>query len=296
MSKPMVSIMTPTRDRPKAFHLAERWIGRQTFTDFEWIVVDDGDVPVKPTFDKVVHVRRDPSTVACTYPENMLEACNHVRGDYVIVVEDDDWFGPDFLKEMVENLENADVSTIASHCIYNVMSRTYDDGRKPKEENPEFSGKMAQIKSLTFYIGLRKMHLHAIKKFCGIAIAQWRMGKVPETTYKAQGVYRRFWKDYVLPLHDRNEIVIKLYNTDQLIFIKGISGRFISGAHFIPKKSGVEVDPEGEILARAVGSREDAESLLAAAMPIDIGRKILHRWKCGKHSHETVSEIIDELR
>ena len=45
----VVSLVTPTRDRPEAFNLCVHWMSRQTYRQLgpiQWVVVDDGDRPV----------------------------------------------------------------------------------------------------------------------------------------------------------------------------------------------------------------------------------------------------------
>ncbi len=132
-----VTLVTPTRDRPEAFALCARWMSRQTFRGpVQWIIVDDGDAPadfnairdldvVREKWE-VLHVDRDPSKVVNTLPQNMLAAlAQDIRGDVVLVIEDDDWYAPVYVEEMAWRLRSADLVGEARARYYNVQERRY---------------------------------------------------------------------------------------------------------------------------------------------------------------------------
>jgi hypothetical protein len=123
----MITLITPTRDRPEAFALCEKYMARQTYDGpKQWIVVDDGDVPIKPTLGQT-HIRRPPSTIVCTLPRNLLEAVEHVvpSSETILFIEDDDWYAPDYVKSMVEFVKGYEIAGLGYHRYYNVLTRMW---------------------------------------------------------------------------------------------------------------------------------------------------------------------------
>src|SRR5687768_6841694 len=53
---PVITVITPTADRPAAWPLAERWMARQTVQPDQWIVADDGIAPAPLTMGQQ-HIR-----------------------------------------------------------------------------------------------------------------------------------------------------------------------------------------------------------------------------------------------
>lgn len=88
----MITLITPTADRPAAWPHLERWIARQTVPYAQWIVVDDGVNPAPLTMGQE-HIRRKRSeTGGASLAMNILAAIPHVRGEQVVIVEDDDYY------------------------------------------------------------------------------------------------------------------------------------------------------------------------------------------------------------
>lgn len=76
-----ISVLTPTRNRPEALALAERWLRQQTRPADQWVVVDGSDRPAG--------VRN--------LVENLLAGLERVTGDVVVFWEDDDYYAPTHL-------------------------------------------------------------------------------------------------------------------------------------------------------------------------------------------------------
>jgi hypothetical protein len=96
-----VTLITPTGDRPEAFALCERWMARQTFTGpIQWIVVDDGRVPTKCTAGQQ-YIRRQPGrNEGHTLSRNLRIAIPHIQHDRVLIIEDDEWYAPEYIERM----------------------------------------------------------------------------------------------------------------------------------------------------------------------------------------------------
>jgi hypothetical protein len=101
-----ISLLTPTGGRPEAFKLCERWMKRQTIQPYEWIVVDDFETPTKCTMGQKI-IRRTPywQTKENTLQLNLIEGLKAVTGDIVLIIEDDDWYHPNYIENMTKKFE-----------------------------------------------------------------------------------------------------------------------------------------------------------------------------------------------
>jgi hypothetical protein len=106
-----MTIITPTGDRPQCFALCEKWMARQTLKPDRWIVVDDGHTPTQMTLGQEVirlHPRPDEHTLA----RNLLTALEHLGPGWageLCMIEDDDWYAPDYLATMDRRLDEVDL-------------------------------------------------------------------------------------------------------------------------------------------------------------------------------------------
>jgi GT2 family glycosyltransferase/SAM-dependent methyltransferase len=106
-----LTLITPTGDRPEAFALCERWMAHQRFAGtIQWIVVDDGRQPTACKAGQLL-LRREPVATdpPHTLAANLRTALPHVRGRRVLIIEDDDYYGPGYLATMTRWLEVADL-------------------------------------------------------------------------------------------------------------------------------------------------------------------------------------------
>jgi hypothetical protein len=125
-----LTLITPTSDRPAAFHLCERWmrraLDRLCGLSVEWIVVDDGRSPAVCTLGQR-HVRRAPSPdPALSFRGNLVAALERAHGEKVLFIEDDDWYAPNYLRQMCAWLDGeAVIAGEARAKYYNVATRRY---------------------------------------------------------------------------------------------------------------------------------------------------------------------------
>lgn len=105
---PLITVITPTGDRPEAFTLCERWMSQQTYTgQIQWIVVDDGIEPTQCTMGQQ-YIRERPIEKH-SLCRNLRAAIPHVQGECVFVVEDDDYYAPHYVSTMVGRLHRSDL-------------------------------------------------------------------------------------------------------------------------------------------------------------------------------------------
>ena len=126
---PSIALLTCTGGRPEAFALAERWVAHQTRQPDQWIVVDDVEEPTELTMGQfLVRPKRlwEPGG-PCTLAHNMLLGLEAITSDIVVVWEDDDYYGPDWLATVAGWLSSPESCLVGEGqtYYYHVGSRRY---------------------------------------------------------------------------------------------------------------------------------------------------------------------------
>lgn len=118
----MIALITPTGARPKQLQLCAKWMLNQTYKgEVIWVIVDDA----KPTTaDKYIDFDfRENWAIRRIFPDNptwipgmntqsrnlrvgMEELTNYAGIDSIFIIEDDDYYSPKYLEEMVKKLKN----------------------------------------------------------------------------------------------------------------------------------------------------------------------------------------------
>ena len=123
-----VTVITPTGDRPEALSLLGRWMDSQTYPPDQWIIVDDGQVPVNPEeYPGAQVIRREPEQNKCTLGDNLLAAVPAIEHDKILIMEDDDWYGPGYVQFMAEQLNYHDLVGIWGTKYYDLRIPGYRD-------------------------------------------------------------------------------------------------------------------------------------------------------------------------
>jgi hypothetical protein len=103
---PVITVITPTADRPLVWPLMEHWMKAQTVQPDQWIVADDGIEPAPLTMGQT-HIRRHRKEKGgASLAMNLLAAIPHVTGDVVIIAEDDDNYAPNHIEVCVKRLRH----------------------------------------------------------------------------------------------------------------------------------------------------------------------------------------------
>lgn len=123
-----ISVITCTGDRPEVFELCKRWISHQTVKPEEWVIIDDGITPMqKPDFAYAKYIRRLPQRTdpKHTMVLNFKEALKYVKCDYIIIMEDDEYYAPNYIYEMLHYLRKYEVVGIGRNKYYHLPLGTY---------------------------------------------------------------------------------------------------------------------------------------------------------------------------
>ncbi len=123
----MLTIVTTTHDRPFCFSLCEKWVARQTLQPDQWIVVNDSQEPqaYSYTMGQEVVVRDQGQDKLPSICENWLAALPLIKGDVVAVIEDDDWYSPDYLATLVPLLDSVDMAGVSNAYYYTLPTRRW---------------------------------------------------------------------------------------------------------------------------------------------------------------------------
>lgn len=124
----MITVITPTGDRAIAFGLCQRWIMQQTRTPDQWIVVDDGMAAMEP-YCPVDYVRRitQASEPKHTLSRNIKAALPLIKGDKIMIIEDDEYYAPGYIEEMARRLDSSEVVGICNSKYYHLPTGGYEN-------------------------------------------------------------------------------------------------------------------------------------------------------------------------
>lgn len=124
----MITVITPTGGRPEGMVLADRWMQEQTYQNFRWLVLDDCDPQTKAPerADKIIRPSWRWQTGDNTQHASMLALLDEA-GDKVVVVEDDDYYCPEYLELMADALTRHDLVGECNALYYHVGQRRWKD-------------------------------------------------------------------------------------------------------------------------------------------------------------------------
>lgn len=123
----LVSIITCTGHRPEALALCQKFIERQTYAgEIQWIVVRD-DMDHTPILTKkknlTIEVFQGPrpwTPEYNTHRGNMEVAIKKIAGDHVFIMEDDDYYKPNFIEAYVTMLQHVEFVGLSRAKYYHV--------------------------------------------------------------------------------------------------------------------------------------------------------------------------------
>lgn len=103
---PIVSVIVPTFNRPQLLERALESIQRQTFSDYEIIVINDAGVDVSEIvskFDKAIYIKHDKNSGLSKVRNSGIEVA---KGKYITFLDDDDTMLCNHLQILVDAMNN----------------------------------------------------------------------------------------------------------------------------------------------------------------------------------------------
>jgi glycosyltransferase involved in cell wall biosynthesis len=114
MANPVFSIITPTCGRPELLRRNIQSVINQNFGDFEHIIVDDemdsltADIIKEFKDERIIFLRHDSRKGAAASYNTGVKAS---RGEFILFLDDDDEYLPQFLEKMYSNFTEASPET-----------------------------------------------------------------------------------------------------------------------------------------------------------------------------------------
>lgn len=156
---PKFSIIVPAYNMEKYIKRTLDSIKKQTFKDYEVIVIDDGST------DKTVEVAKKAKVKVIEHKHAGLSvvrnaAIKEAKGDYIVMLDSDDWWDKDLLKKLDESSKNdADVIRFQIRTVT-------DNGEEVEYHEEEFTGLngVDAFKKITSYHYLDSACIYAVKR------------------------------------------------------------------------------------------------------------------------------------
>ena len=142
INKPLVSVLISTYNRPKYVPEALDSILKQTYQNFEIILVRDGGLPVRDIISsfndpRLTFIDRDQNH-GLSYSFN--EALSVAKGEYVCYLGDDDIFYPHHIETLMNEMLSQDECEVVYGDLYRTNCSIMADGtRKVLSKNIEVS-------------------------------------------------------------------------------------------------------------------------------------------------------------
>jgi len=169
MGKPgMITAITPTGDRPLAFALCKRWMETQTVRPDQWIVVDDGKVPMGPS-PMMEYIRREPKPddPPHTLNLNLKTALPYIKGEKILIIEDDEYYAPTYVETIAKKLDSYEVVGISRSKYYHLPT-----GGHARHGNTMHASLAQTSFRRSFLPVLAHLTSHKIKNYIDICIWQ----------------------------------------------------------------------------------------------------------------------------
>ncbi len=119
-----LTVITPACHRPEAFALCEKYMARQTVKPVQWLVLDDDETPTVCTMGQEYYYWpecRGRGSLARKLRRALSEGL--VKGDALAIVENDDWYAPDWLEFCIDGLSRVNLFGEGRALYYTVRGR-----------------------------------------------------------------------------------------------------------------------------------------------------------------------------
>lgn len=147
----MIALITPTGARAQQIKLCAKWMRNQTYKgEVVWIIVDD----VIPTTTDFIEegfkqnwkvVKRFPNNPVWvsgmnTQSRNLREGMEAISElphevNSIFIIEDDDYYSPEYLEVMVEKLQHSKLVGEMKSCYYHIRSKKVYENKNTKHSS-----------------------------------------------------------------------------------------------------------------------------------------------------------------
>lgn len=144
-----ISVIVPVYNTEKYLDKCIKSILKQTFREFEILVVDDGSQDGSAQIIRS-YEQRYPELIRAFFQENRGQssarnlALRNAQGEYISFIDSDDFIGPDFLKQLYETAKRNSSDMVI--CNYTKVS---ENGEPIKKFDVNFTDGVVRIPSYT---------------------------------------------------------------------------------------------------------------------------------------------------
>lgn len=119
MKNPLISIVTPTFNRPQFLNLVLECVLSQSYQNIEWIILDDSPSPNLNFKNKLGgNMKYIYSEKKLTVGEKRNQLIQASSGDFVIHFDDDDFYNKDYIQTLVDEAESRNADFIIMSGFY----------------------------------------------------------------------------------------------------------------------------------------------------------------------------------
>lgn len=135
--EPGVTLITPSGERPVCIERCKYYIERQTYTGpLQWIISDDSNRHYNVSVPSNIHFfnhnkRTYPGNKSDSFRGNIITSLPFIMFDKIIIIEDDDWYSPNYIKLYHDRLLNWELVGEGparyydvAHCYYRILGNT----------------------------------------------------------------------------------------------------------------------------------------------------------------------------
>jgi len=126
VNKPLVSIIIPTHNRFDGLLLSLESIRKQTFKDYEVIIINDGSDDERyknHQFDSnilIIHLENNSIKTNGYFSDSIRNyGIDRASGKYIAFLDDDDYWFPSKLEKQINKLESSDLKMVCSEASSN---------------------------------------------------------------------------------------------------------------------------------------------------------------------------------
>jgi glycosyltransferase involved in cell wall biosynthesis len=113
MTAPLVSIITPTFNRPQYLPILTKFVLDQSISDFEWLILDDSPTPsefMRGISDpRIIYEHAQGKRTAGSKRNYLIQKA---RADIIAQFDDDDFYGPNYLSNMMSEMHENDTDIV----------------------------------------------------------------------------------------------------------------------------------------------------------------------------------------
>ena len=127
MESGLVSVITPTYNRPEFLRKLFHGVRAQDYQHVEWLILDDSPVPCAAFTDEDRNISYQHIDRKLSIGEKRNILVDRARGEIIVHFDDDDYYAPQYVSRMVHSLgeTKADLINLRSWFLYDVRSRFF---------------------------------------------------------------------------------------------------------------------------------------------------------------------------